>query len=210
MADPTLGPWWPSRPGYPRTAHPRRQGTASNSHYPNTYTYGTGNGARHYRVYGYGKGYRNRSYAGRYGYGRSQGNNRAIIGRLRSVHSSLARIDHDYQGHRVRAMRAVSMAIRQLSHRSMGYGSMGVSTRNNNRRAMAMRQGRGSINGGGNRRRQPMSQAQSDAWMSQSLRILQGINMQLSSLGSYTAAHGSASGHIQQAIHELDVALSVR
>ena len=69
---------------------PATTGTASNSRYPNAYTYGTGNGARHYRAYGYGNGYRNRSYGGGYGYGRSQGNNRAVVARLRSVHASLA------------------------------------------------------------------------------------------------------------------------
>ena len=58
-------------------------------------------------------------------YGRSQGNNRAIVSRLRSVHSSLARLDHDYNGHRVRAMHSISMAIRQLSHRSMVYSGVG-------------------------------------------------------------------------------------
>ena len=62
----------------------------------------------------------------------------------------------------------------------------------------------------GARRRQPMSQAQSDARMSQDLRILQGINMQLSSQGNNTTGHARASGHIQQAIHELNVALSIR
>ena len=45
----------------------------------NTYTYGYGSGARRYRAYGYGSGYRNRYYGRRYGYGRSQGYNRAII-----------------------------------------------------------------------------------------------------------------------------------
>ncbi len=67
----------------------------------------------------YGSGGNARSYAGRTvtvedtatavrdddrGYGRSQSNNRAVVARLRSVHSSLARINHDYQGHRVNAM----------------------------------------------------------------------------------------------------------
>jgi hypothetical protein len=189
--------------------------TAANGRSPNSYTYGTGNGAHHYRAYGYGSGYRNRRYGQGYGYGRSQGNNRAIIGRLRSVHSSLARIDHNYQGHRVRAMQSVSMAIRQLSHGSMGYSSSDFSSGMNNGRAMGMRQGRGALNGGGmngggGRRRQPMSQAQSDARMSQDLRILQGINMQLGSQGNFSAGHGRASGHVQHAIHELNVALSIR
>ena len=187
-------------------------GTMSNGRVPNTYTYGTGNGARNYRAYGYGNGYRNRGYGRGYGYGRSQGTNRAVVSRLRSVHTSLARIDHDYQGHRVRAMHAISMAIRQLSHRSMGYSGSGFSSGMNNgrRMGMGMRQGGGGMNNGGGRRRQPMSQAQSDARMSQSLRTLQGINMQLGSQGSYTASHARASGHIQRAIHELNIALSIR
>ena len=118
----------------------------SNGLSPNTYTYGYGNGAHRYRAYGYGNGYRNRRYGGGYGYGRSQGNNRAVVSRLRSVHASLARIDHDYQGHRVRAMHAISMAIRQLSHRSMSYSGMGFAPGMNNGRAMGMRQGGGGAN----------------------------------------------------------------
>jgi hypothetical protein len=93
----------------------------------------------------------------------------------------------------------------------MGYSNGGFSSGMNNGRGMGMgmRQGGGGVNGG-NRRRQPMSQAQSDARMSQSLRTLQGINMQLGSQGSYTSGHAGASGHIQRAIHQLNVALSIR
>ena len=42
---------------------------------------------------------------------------------------TLARIDNDYQGHRVRAMHSISMAVRQLSHRSMVYGQHGFRQR---------------------------------------------------------------------------------
>jgi hypothetical protein len=180
---------------------------------PNTYTYGSGAGARSYRSYGYGSGYRNRYYGSNYGYGRSQGYSRAIVSRLRSVHSTLARIDHDYQGHRARAMQQVSMAIRQLSHRSMYYRGMGYNSGMNNGQGMGMgmgmrRMGAGGV--GGARRGMRMSQAQSDARMSQALRTLQGIGMQLSNQGNSTMGHGRASGHIQYAIHELNVALSVR
>ena len=55
-----------------------------------------------------------------------------------------------------------------------------------------------------------MTQAQSDARMSQALRTLQGISMQLSNQGSGTMGHARASGHVQQAIHELNTALSIR
>jgi hypothetical protein len=177
---------------------------------PAAYTYGIGNGARNYRAYGYGAGYRNRYYGRGYGYGRSQGNNRAIVGRLRSVHASLARLDHDYQGHRARAMHAISMAIRQLSHRSMVYNGVGFAGMNN---GMGMGMGRGmraSALGGGGRRGLPMSQAQSDARMSQALRSLQGISMQLANQGSSTMGHSRALGHVQWAGHELTVALSIR
>jgi hypothetical protein len=180
--------------------------------YPNTYTYGQGLGARSYRAYGYGAGYRNRYYGRRYGYGRSQGNNRAIISRLRSAQGNLARIDHDYQGHRVAAMHAIAMAIRQLSHRSMIYSGAGFSTGMGSRRAMGMGMGRGGMGRGGMGagRTGRMTQAQSDARMSYSLRTLQGINMQLGNQASFTTGHARARGHVTRAIHELSTALSIR
>jgi len=180
---------------------------------PNAYTYGSGANARSYRAYGYGRGYRNNYYGSRYGYGRSQGANRAIVSRLRSVHASLARIDHDYQGHRVRAMHAISMAIRQLANRGMGSSNTGFASgmnNMNNRQAMGMQRGGLGAGAGGARRGQRMSQAQSDSRMSQSLRSLQGINMQLNNQGNYTMGYVRASGHVQRSIHELNTALSIR
>jgi hypothetical protein len=64
--------------------------------------------------------------------------------------------------------------------------------------------------GEGAGRRQPMTQAQSDSRMSQDLRVLQGIHMQLSNQGSSTMGHAGASGHVQRAIRELYIALSIR
>ncbi len=201
----------------------------------NGYTYGSGRNARLYRAYGYGSGYRNRYYGSGYGYGRSQGYNRGIVARLRSVQYQLARIDHDYAGHRARAMQQVSMAIRQLSHRSMIYSGVGYSGGMNRGGGMGMGQGgfgggggmgmgqggfgggggmgmgqggfggRGGLGGAGR-----MPQAQSDARMSHALRTLQGINMQLSNQGGYTMGHGRAQGHVSRAIQELGIALSIR
>jgi hypothetical protein len=176
--------------------------------YGTGYTYGSGARARNYRAYGYGSGYRNRYYGRRYGYGRSQGYNRAIVGRLRSVLGQLARIDHDYRGHRVRAMHAISMAIRQLSHRSMIYNGVGFAPGMNRGLGMGrgMRMGpRGAGLGAGR-----MSQAQSDARMSHALRTLQGVNMQLVGQAGYTMGQARARGHVMRAIHELSVALSIR
>jgi hypothetical protein len=179
----------------------------------NQYTYGYGSGARPWRAYGYGSGYRNGYYGRRYGYGRSQGSNRAVIARLRSVEMQLARIDHDYQGHRVRAMRSVAMAIRQLSHRSMIYSGVGFSPGMNNGRGMGggmgMGMGRGGLGGGGGGAGR-MPQAQSDARMSHALRTLQGVNMQLGSQGGSTMGHARARGHVMHAVRELGIALSIR
>ena len=55
-----------------------------------------------------------------------------------------------------------------------------------------------------------MSQAQSDARMGQSLRTLQGVNMQLTSQGSNTSGHARARGHVLAAIRDLNTALSIR
>jgi hypothetical protein len=173
---------------------------------PGTYTYGSGIGARRYLAYGYGRGYLNRYRGGRYGYGRSQGNNRAIVARLRSVHNSLARLDHDYQGHRMRAMHAIAMAIRQLSHRSIASG-VGFGSGMSNNLGVATR--RGGV-GAGAARPQVLTQAQSDARMSRDLRTLHGISMQLGSQGYNTPGHSRALGHVQRAISELSTALSIR
>ncbi len=195
------------------TSSPGTATTSSGAPLPGTYTYGSGNNARGYRAYGYGRGYRNTYYGRRYGYGRSQGNNRAIIARLRAVHMSLARVNHDYQGHRVQAMHQITMAIRQLSHRSMNYGGgSGFAAGMNNGRGMGMRGGGGGLGGGAGGRRGGglMNQAQSDGIMSQALRTLQGIGMQLTSQGTNTMGHARASGHVQVAIRELNTALSIR
>jgi hypothetical protein len=192
--------------GQPR-ANGVRPPVASTTHRsPNSYLYGSGASARSYRAYGYGRGYRNRSYAGRSGYGRSQGNNQAIVARLRSVHRSLGRLDHDYQGHRVQAMHQISMAVRQLSHRSMVYNGSGFGAGG----GMSRRVVGNNRAGAGNRRAPRLPQAQSDARMAQALRTTQGIFMQMSHQGQGTSGHARARGHVQRAMHELNTALTVR
>lgn len=194
----------------PPTAAANARGRLSGRSPSYQYTYGHGAGARPYRAYGYGRGYRNRYYHGGYGYGRSQGFNRGIVARLRSVHARLARLDRDYQGHRVRAMHAIAMAIRQLSHQSMVYTGQGLALGMGRRASTGQGGRRSALAGGGGRGGRPMPQAQSDARMSQALRELQGIGMQLGNQGQATTGHARAMGHIQRAIHELNGALSIR
>jgi len=111
-------------------------------------------------------------------------------------------------------MHSISMAIRQLSHRSMVYGNTGFANglnnnMNNNNLALGRRQNARNGNAAG-RRNQRMPQGQSDAIMSQALRNLQGVNMQLSSQGSNTSGHARARGHVQHAMRELNTALTIR
>jgi hypothetical protein len=209
----SLNPATTTRSLNPATTSPARTvRNAPTTGLPYTYTYNNGTGSRPYRAYGYGRGYHNRYYGRRYGYGRSQGYNRGIVARLRSVHRNLAGIDHDYQGHRVKAMHAVAMAIRQLSHRSMVYRGVGFAQGINNGLAVGMRPGVNGLNANraAGARPQRMPQAQSDARMNQALRTLQGVHMQLSTQGSNTFGHARARGHVQHAIRELNTALAIR
>ena len=194
-------------------------GTNLNSLMAHSYTYGTGNRARQYHAYGYGHGYRNRSSG--FGYGRSQGNSRAVVSRLRSVHSTLARLDHEYRGHRVQAMHAISMAIRQLSHRSMvyngtGFASVGANGQNGAAgRVGALANANGNVNrnvngNNANRRTTHLTQAQSDGRMGHALRTTQGIHRQLSNQGRNTNGYSRARGHVAHAIREMNTALTIR
>ncbi len=173
----------------------------------NTFTFGTGSNARGYRAMGYGRGSNNRNYSRRSGYGQSQSNNRAVVSRLRSTHNSLTQVNNSYQGHRVQAMHSITSAIRQLSHRSMAY--RGTSLANNTNRMLAMGNRKANA-GAGARQNTRMTQAQSDARMSQALRTLQGVNMQLTNQGSNASGHARARGHVQLAMRHVSTALAIR
>ncbi len=172
---------------------------------PRASSHASSYGNRRYRSSGYGRGYRNRSYGSRRGYGRSQGNNRAIVSRLRSVHSSLARVNQSYNGHRVNAMHSIALAIRQLSHRSMVVQGAGFAPGLNNG---ANRKGFGA--NANARNLQPLTQARADARMRQALRTTRGIFMQLNNQGTYTTSHARARGHVQKAVRHLNTALAAR
>jgi hypothetical protein len=103
-------------------------------------------------------------------------------------------------------MHAITMAIRSLAHRSMLYRGLGYAPGMISRIGMGM--GRSVLGAGA--RRPSLTQAQSDARMSQALRALQGINMHLTTYGSGTSGRARASGHVQHAIQELSIALSIR
>jgi hypothetical protein len=190
-------------------------------HTPSTYAYRTGNSTRNYRPSGYGRGYRNNYNGNNRNYGRSQSNDRSLVARLRSVHTTLVRITHDYRGHRTRAAHQISLAIRHLSHGSMYSNNSGFSgrssglmtgvngTQNLNGQNGTRRQNV-NRNGNGNGQRGQLTPAQSDSRMAQALRTTQGVSMQLSQQSQSYSSHRLAHGRLQRAMHEMNLALATR
>jgi hypothetical protein len=171
-----------------------------------------------YAPYGYRGGIRrNRGYSSRsryygrrsYGYGnrnyQAQQFNRMLAQQLRTAHRNLAQLDREYQGHRVRAMRATSLAIRQLGGRSTYY--RGMNAFGNAGQANNGLRNRAGVNGGAGVAR--MSQAQADAWVRRSQRILMAVNQQLTARG-YTQRHVRSRAYVQTGMQELNTALTVR
>ncbi len=161
-------------------------------------TYRPGPQPRRGRTYAYRPGvrqYRGNSYSNR-----SATNNRStrlLVSRLRSTRTSLARLDHDYKGHRVKAIHAISRAVSQLSHTS------------SRRTGMNNAGGRGRQNVVANQNHKPLPQAQSDARMRKAAQSLGAVNQQLSTQGR-TTSHAQALGSVQLAMRELSTALTIR
>jgi hypothetical protein len=198
-------------------------------HPPTTYAYRSGNTTRNYRPSGYGRGYRNRYYGNSRNYGRSQSNDRSLVARLHSVHTSLTRLAHDYRGHRSRAAHHITLAIRHLSHSSMYSNSRTIMSQNNtlmggvnglqnvnitngNRRQNFNGNtngiATGNLNGNGLQGR--TNQAQSDQRMAQALRTTQGVSMQLTHQSQNYNSHRMAQIRLRRAMHEMNLALATR
>ena len=160
------------------------------------------NSSRSRQNYGNGSSNRYRS-----GYSSNNRNLSRIVSQLRSTHSSLSRLDQDYQGHRVRALSAIHSAVRQLSSSGSSRSSNSAMSSN-----MNFRRGNGSnANGVGNRsnlaQNQRMPQAQSDARMRQAFQRLQSVNNSLSNQGNRQVR---AQRSVQMAMRELSTALTIR
>ena len=161
------------------------------------------------RLYGpnrtYGRGrmpYRGSSY-GRRRYGSNQYTG-AILARLHSAHSALARADHDYKGHRVQAMHAVRSAIRQLSYSSSRRsGSLALNG------ALFRRTGNRNNLAGPAGRRGGLSQAQSDALMRRAQQTLRLVGSHMGSQGG-SPRLARASGYVSRAVQHINVALTIR
>jgi hypothetical protein len=121
-------------------------------------------------------------------------NNGAVIATLQSAMGHLSQADHDYQGHRVKALNHVGTAIRHLEPAAV--------RRNQPNPAAALNTGQGA--GGKNL----MPQATSDTHLRKALQTLNNVQGHLS--GGTTTNHARARTSVQNAIRELNVALNVR
>jgi hypothetical protein len=103
---------------------------------------------------------------------------------LHQVHGLLATANHDYDGHRAKAVHHVSQAIHEL----------GGTHKGTNKGANA------NANGNGPAIREP--QAQSDAQLQQAIQLLNGLQGQV--------ANAKAAEHLKEAIAELNTALKIK
>jgi hypothetical protein len=148
------------------------------------------------RGYGYGHGY---GYGNRNTMARQQ-NNSHVIAALHTALNSLNQADHDYQGHRVRAIHHVGAAIHSLQP--------GAGSGNPANAALALN-GNGNLNAAGAGQNNRMPQATSDAHLRKALQSLSSVHNHLTGNGS-TQHHARARNSVQMAMQELNLALNIR
>jgi hypothetical protein len=113
------------------------------------------------------------------------------ISLLKTEHSRLHRADADYAGHRVKAMNHIATAIRHLGSTSGINGGLEGAN--------------GTGLGGGH-----MPQAESDQILHNAIFQLRQTQGSLGNGSSSAAHHQNAHASINEAIHELEVALRIR
>ena len=145
---------------------------------------------------GYGKSGMNRVNANQ--------NNTAVLTALNSSLTTLANAEHDYNGHRVRAMHEVSAAIRHMQPAGSRAVNPGI-TPGASARVLA------GFGAGGNVPRPRMPQATSDAHLRDALRSLSTIQTRMNTQGQAgNRNHVQARSSVQRATQELRLALNVR
>ena len=174
----------------------------------------TAAGAVHHRNRGMSNAYRGgmgtsmAGYATRMNRG-NQGQGIQYVAReLMMTRALLQRGDHDYGGHRSRAVHDIGLALRALGHGGNGTNSMGGMN------GMNGMSGANGVRPGGNRagtgangaHREP--QAMSDGQLRQAIQNLNTINNQLSSANNARVAQARVP--VQRAITELNTALTIR
>jgi hypothetical protein len=118
---------------------------------------------------------------------------RELIAELNTIHLAIRSANHNYKGHRAKAMTEVNRAVRQLA-RDAG---------------KKMGKAKGMRGGPGKGKKNALPQAESDALLRNAKRALAGVLSQLSALPA-SGHRTSAAKHIKHAMEQLDKALAVR
>lgn len=164
-----------------------------------------------------GRGRRHAGMAAAQGGGRGNRNamanqgNMVVARSLQQTLQLLAQADHDYQGHRVLAMRHVQTAIHQLVPGAARGGQQNQMGRSMANGGQAGGNGNGNANGapGGRAGKNRMPQATSDQHLQQALQSLTAIHGHIMGNGS-TPNHARAVIAIESAVRELNIALGIR
>jgi hypothetical protein len=119
------------------------------------------------------------------------GPNAALVAQLRATRALLHQADHDYKGHRVKAMHEITEAIHALHPPSAKHKKT---------------QPQVAVKKSGPGGNEP--QAVSDAQLRQAITQLQGVQGQLGSATTGNVAAASAA--VTRAIQELKIALSIK
>lgn len=133
------------------------------------------------------------SYAGRSRTNAARPNNGAVVAQLRAALGLLGRSDHDYEGHRVKAMNLVGTAIRHLQPTGANPALVAQAP----------------AGAGGKARGNPLPQATSDAHLRDALHALNAVHSHLFINGS-TTGHARALTSVDGAVQELNLALKTR
>jgi hypothetical protein len=122
---------------------------------------------------------------------------------LHAIKHSLEQADHDYQGHRAKAVQLIGTAIHALHHGQHHTAQAGHGNNQNNNNK-GQQQNRGQANNNGNR----LPQAQSDAILKSAATSLQGVAQQLNGTPNPGAAKALVA--VGQAVQELQTALAIK
>jgi hypothetical protein len=160
------------------------------------------------------------------GYGANSamnGMNGPILNQLRTAYTTLANANHDYQGHRARAMHYVGSAIHSITpstlrsnqanlNGNLGQGNLtgnvGGNLNGKNLTATALNTPKGNA-GNGNVNANVVPQTTSDAHLRTALQTLNTVQTQLANTGA-ARHHARTRISVQHAIQEINTALSIR
>jgi hypothetical protein len=129
-----------------------------------------------------------------------------VIAELKSARALLEKANHDYQGHRAKAVHEITHAIHLLEH-GKHHPNPQAATGNGNGNKPVAAGGKKGKKGAGNANKPNEPQGESDAQLKHAIEILHKVEEQLQ--GGQAQHHHHASEAIHKAIHELHTALKV-